>query len=264
MPVHEPIPEPSNPLGLDGIEFIEYATSQPQAFGTLLQKIGSRRRAAPFGARWCCTARADESDRQRAPDALPDCPLQGAPLRWRRSRCGARRAYRVSACARPRRLGRCHAGFRHGVKFRDHGVGDSLIYFVDRYGDFSIYDVISFRWPAPIPPPAIAGCTTSRGSSHPRRPDRRWWTSIKACSVLGAAEGQYFGILPKGHAAREPLPQVLSAADRAAARTEEIRWDEALVRLGLGHARSGGHARPAGARHRVRRHGAVQPSRKAR
>src|SRR5439155_23478326 len=36
----ERIPEPSNPLGMDGIEFIEYATSQPQAFGDLLQRMG--------------------------------------------------------------------------------------------------------------------------------------------------------------------------------------------------------------------------------
>src|SRR5712692_9422422 len=36
----ERIPEPSNPLGMDGIEFIEYATSQPQAFGDVLQKMG--------------------------------------------------------------------------------------------------------------------------------------------------------------------------------------------------------------------------------
>src|SRR3989440_6825037 len=36
----ERIPEPSNPLGTDGIEFIEYATSQPQAFGDLLQRMG--------------------------------------------------------------------------------------------------------------------------------------------------------------------------------------------------------------------------------
>src|SRR5881392_1086035 len=37
---HEPTPAPSNTLGLDGIEFIEYATSQPQEFGALLQKMG--------------------------------------------------------------------------------------------------------------------------------------------------------------------------------------------------------------------------------
>src|SRR5437879_10681118 len=40
MTSREPTPEPSNPLGMDGFEFIEYATSQPQAFGDLLQRMG--------------------------------------------------------------------------------------------------------------------------------------------------------------------------------------------------------------------------------
>ena len=40
MSADERNPEPSNPLGIDGIEFVEYATSQPQAFGALLQKMG--------------------------------------------------------------------------------------------------------------------------------------------------------------------------------------------------------------------------------
>src|SRR5439155_6362176 len=40
LSVREPTPEPSNPLGLGGIEFIEYATSKPQEFGSLLQKMG--------------------------------------------------------------------------------------------------------------------------------------------------------------------------------------------------------------------------------
>src|SRR5258708_16877811 len=40
MAAEERLPEPSNPLGMDGIEFIEYTTSQPQAFGALLQKMG--------------------------------------------------------------------------------------------------------------------------------------------------------------------------------------------------------------------------------
>src|SRR5947207_13077263 len=40
MSVEERLPEPSNPLGMHGIEFIEYATSQPQAFGDLLQRMG--------------------------------------------------------------------------------------------------------------------------------------------------------------------------------------------------------------------------------
>ena len=40
MTIQERLPEPSNPIGMDGIEFIEYATSQPQAFGDLLQRMG--------------------------------------------------------------------------------------------------------------------------------------------------------------------------------------------------------------------------------
>ena len=40
MTVKEKLPEPSNPLGIDGLEFVEYATSQPQQFGALLQKMG--------------------------------------------------------------------------------------------------------------------------------------------------------------------------------------------------------------------------------
>ena len=40
MSVEERLPEPTNPVGIDGIEFIEFATSQPQALGTVLQKMG--------------------------------------------------------------------------------------------------------------------------------------------------------------------------------------------------------------------------------
>src|SRR5206468_11372137 len=40
MATPEPLPVPSNPIWLDVIEFIEYATSRPQEFGALLQKMG--------------------------------------------------------------------------------------------------------------------------------------------------------------------------------------------------------------------------------
>ena len=38
----ESIPEPQNPLGIDGIEFIEFATSRPQALGGVLETFGFR------------------------------------------------------------------------------------------------------------------------------------------------------------------------------------------------------------------------------
>ena len=38
----ESVPEPLNPLGFDGIEFIEFATSRPQALGGVLETMGFR------------------------------------------------------------------------------------------------------------------------------------------------------------------------------------------------------------------------------
>ncbi|MDB5796421.1 MAG: 4-hydroxyphenylpyruvate dioxygenase, partial [Paucimonas sp.] len=36
----EAIPPAPNPLGMDGIEFIEYATAKPQALGQVLEMMG--------------------------------------------------------------------------------------------------------------------------------------------------------------------------------------------------------------------------------
>jgi 4-hydroxyphenylpyruvate dioxygenase len=38
----EAINEPPNPLGMEGIEFIEYATARPQALGQVLETLGFR------------------------------------------------------------------------------------------------------------------------------------------------------------------------------------------------------------------------------
>ena len=38
----ELVPEPPNPIGMDGIEFIEFTTSRPQALGGLLEQMGFR------------------------------------------------------------------------------------------------------------------------------------------------------------------------------------------------------------------------------
>src|SRR5437899_493134 len=40
MTAQEHNPEPNNPLGIDGIEFVEYATAQPLALGALLEQMG--------------------------------------------------------------------------------------------------------------------------------------------------------------------------------------------------------------------------------
>jgi 4-hydroxyphenylpyruvate dioxygenase len=38
----ESVPESANPIGIDGIEYIEFTTSRPQALGSLLERIGFR------------------------------------------------------------------------------------------------------------------------------------------------------------------------------------------------------------------------------
>ena len=42
MTDRETLTDAANPLGLDGIEFIEYATSKPQALGQVLEMMGFR------------------------------------------------------------------------------------------------------------------------------------------------------------------------------------------------------------------------------
>ena len=38
----ESVSEPPNPIGMDGIEFIEFTTSRPQALGGVLERMGFR------------------------------------------------------------------------------------------------------------------------------------------------------------------------------------------------------------------------------
>jgi hypothetical protein len=52
MPRAEQLPEPSNPLGVDGIEFIEYSTCQPQAFGALLLPLSMVAERACRSVKW--------------------------------------------------------------------------------------------------------------------------------------------------------------------------------------------------------------------
>src|SRR5258705_2752516 len=144
MAVHEPTPEPSNPLGLDGIEFIEYATSQPQAFGTLLQKMGFSA-VARHRSREVVLYRQGPMNLivNAHPDALPGLSAPGSTpamaaiaLRVRDAGYAYRHALDLGAWEMPTRASAMELNIP-GI----HGVGDSLIYFVDRYRDFSIYDV---------------------------------------------------------------------------------------------------------------------------
>src|SRR5205807_1875060 len=118
-----------------------------------------------------------------------------------------------------------------------HGVGDSLVYFVDRHGDFSIYDVDFVPLAGADPgPPAIAGLHYF-GVVQAILVDRTadwldFYRSLFGFSVL--PQGQYFGVLPRGTLLESPCRKFYLQLIEPPPGSEEIHWDEALVRLGLG------------------------------
>ena len=150
-----------NPLGLAGIEFIEYATSAPQALGQLLETMGfrpvARHRSREVmlyrqGAmNIIVNAHATELPRAAQPSTTP--VIAAIALRVRDAGAAYRRALDRGAWAVPVKVEPMELDIP-----ALHGVGASRIYLIDRWQEFSIYDV-DF---VPIPtvdrtPPATAG-----------------------------------------------------------------------------------------------------------
>src|SRR5512140_584343 len=157
----EAVPEPLNPLGIDGIEYIEFATSKPQALGGVLETMGFR----PIARH---RSREVELYRQGTMNVVvnsqpADVPRTVQPserpiisafaLRVRDADAAFHRALDLGAWEIPVRARAMELNIP-----AIHGVGESLIYFVDRYDEFSIYDVDFHPIPTVDPhPPAIGG-----------------------------------------------------------------------------------------------------------
>jgi 4-hydroxyphenylpyruvate dioxygenase len=118
-----------------------------------------------------------------------------------------------------------------------HGVGDSLIYFVDRYRDFSIYDVDFVPLlGAPPRPPALAGLHwfgVVQSILAERTGD--WLDFYQALFGFRALpRGQYFGVLPGGTLLESPCRKFYLQLLEPPPGSGEIHWEEGLVRVGLG------------------------------
>ena len=240
MRLHERNPEPSNPLGMDGIEFIEFATSQPQALGGLLQRMGfaaiarhrSREvmlyRQGPMNL--IVNAHPDALPGMAAPTATP--ALSAIAFRVRDADFAWRRARELGAWEMPTRASAMELNIP-GI----HGVGDSLLYFVDRYRDFSIYDVDFVALPGVArDPPAVAGMHYF-GVVQSILEDRTddwidFYRELFGFSVLPG--GKYFGIMPKGTLLESPCHKFYMQLIEPPPGSEDIEWEERLLRLGLG------------------------------
>ncbi len=260
MSIREPNPQPHNPLGMDGLEFIEYATSQPQAFGALLQKMGFAA-VARHRSREVMLYRQGTMNlivnSHGAPEATPT--VSAIALRVRDAAFAHKHALELGAWDMPTRAAAMELNIP-GI----HGVGDSLIYFVDRYGDFSIYDV-DFVPLAGVQahPPAIAGLhyfgVVQSIMSERTRDWVDFYRHLFDFSVL--PRGQYFGVLPKGTLLESACHKFYLQLVEPPEGADDVHWEEGLVRLGLGAPDV-----PAAVRALKERgmvfidHGAVQPS----
>lgn len=221
----------SNPLGLDGIEFVEYATSRPQALGQVLETMGFRP-IARHRSREVLLYRQGEmniivnshiSELPRSME-LSETPLLAAIcFRVRDAHSAYHRALERGAWAVPARVEVMELNIPS-----IHGVGASRIYFVDRYQDFSIYDVDFTRIPTVDPhPPALAGLHWFGIVQYIGSDRTEDWTEFyrELFGFEALPDEQRFGILPKGRVLKSPcqrfylqliapIPELLDADNR--------------------------------------------------
>jgi 4-hydroxyphenylpyruvate dioxygenase len=234
MAVEEKLPEPSNPLGMDGIEFIEFASSQPQALGAVLQRIGFMPVARHRSREVMLYRQGGMNLIVNAATPSEPPTLSAFALRVRDAGYAWKHALDLGAWEIPTRASAMELNIP-GI----HGVGDSTIYFVDRYRDFSIYDVDFLPLPGvDEKPPAIAGLHYF-GIVQTILPERTpdwvdFYQSLFGFSVL--PRGQYFGVLPKGTLLESPCHKFYLQLIEPPPGAEDVHWDEALVRIGLGAA----------------------------
>jgi 4-hydroxyphenylpyruvate dioxygenase len=150
-----------NPMGTDGFEFVEYASTEPEALCRLFETRGFQ---AVARHRSKDVTLYRQGDVNYLVNAEPDSFARRFALRH--GPCACAMAFRVvdakHAFERAVALGAKPVATRVGPGELEipavEGIGGSLLYFVDRYGDKgSIYDV-DFRWTGERDPqPAGAG-----------------------------------------------------------------------------------------------------------
>ncbi|HEY9025641.1 MAG TPA: 4-hydroxyphenylpyruvate dioxygenase, partial [Burkholderiaceae bacterium] len=147
--------DPVDPIGLDGIEFIEYTTPRPQALGQVLETMGfrpiarHRSREVTLYRQGAMNVVVNASEKAPVDDegALDEAPrIAAIALRVRDAAAAYRHVLDLGAWAVP-----THVEVMELNIPAIHGVGGS-------HKEFSIYDVDFTAIPTVDPhPPALAG-----------------------------------------------------------------------------------------------------------
>ena len=236
----ESISTATNPLGLDGIEFVEYSTSKPQALGQVLEMMGFRPVARHRSREVLLYRQGDMNVIVNAHDS-------GLPRSVRPSETPviAAIALRVrdAAAAYKHVLARGAWAVPTNVEVMElnipaiHGVGTSRIYFVDRTHDFSIYDVDFIPIPTvDLKPPALAGMHFFGLVQYIGVERTEDWTEFYA-ELFGfkpLADEERFGVLPKGRVLKSPCEGFFWQLIEPEPGLLDLEGDELLQRIGIG------------------------------
>ena len=232
----EAIADRSNPIGLQGIEFVEYATARPQALGQALELMGFRPIARHRSREVLLYRQGDMNvivNAHAAALAGDGAPwIAAVALRVRDAAEAHRRTIALGAWEVPAQVAPMELHIP-----AIHGVGASRIYFVDRHRDFSIYDVDFIPIPGVEPrPSALCGLRWFGIVQYIGVERLADWCEFYA-ELLGMRllpEERHFGVLPRGRVLQSPCASFylqLIEPERA-----DSDGDERLQRVALGTA----------------------------
>jgi 4-hydroxyphenylpyruvate dioxygenase len=232
-PDREQLDDLPNPLGLDGVEFIEYATAKPQALGQVLENMGFKPIARHRSREVLLYRQGGINIIVNAHEASNDRPeITAIALRFRDAASAYKRAVEQGAWAVP-----THVEVMELNIPAIHSVGASRIYFVDRHKEFSIYDVDFVTIPGVDKnPPALEGLHLFgmvQYIGNDRSEDWiEFYRTLFGFDILD--DSTRFGILPKGHILRSPCNQFYLQLIEPEPGILDVEDDERLQRIGLG------------------------------
>jgi 4-hydroxyphenylpyruvate dioxygenase len=229
-----------NPMGLEGVEFIEYTTSNPQALGQVLEKVGFRAVARHRSREVLLYRQGDINiivnahqgglSGQALPKAEPR--LAAVALRVRDASSAYRRALDLGAWAVPSQVEVMELNIP-----AIHGVGDTRIYFVDRWREFSIYDVDFVPVPGVDPHPAAVHGMHIFGIVQYIGLDRLDdWTTFygELFGFVSLPREQSFGVLSTGSILASPCGRLYWQLIEPEPDAADFEHDELLHRVAFG------------------------------
>ncbi|MCS6996183.1 MAG: 4-hydroxyphenylpyruvate dioxygenase [Casimicrobiaceae bacterium] len=229
----EGIPETPNPLGLEGIEFIEFSTNRPQSLALALERLGFRA-IAHHRSREATLFRQAQMNLviQADPEALGDAP------RYEITAVAFRVEDAAQALARCERLGgwalTSRAQAMELVIPSIRGPAGARFFFVDRGREFSVFD-IDFR---PIPGtdptvPAVAGTRFFGVVQYIAAGRYADWIHFyeRLFGWKPIPDELRFGVLPRGKILASPGGQFFWQLIAPEGRSSEYPVSEALHRV---------------------------------